>query len=159
VNSQIISRLVLSLFAIFIFSFSYIFSVEDVDARSRQEIVDLLQKWPRDFNAKNIEAVCGLFAYDLIASYPGTVDKNYQQMCSFLQAALTDPERTFLYEAPNIEQIIVQNDIAVVRLIWNLKIFYKNQSNIDVVKEKGLDVFKRHKDGSWKIVISYAYPD
>lgn len=132
---------------------------DTVDAKSRQEILNLLQKWPQDFNAKNIEATCGLFAPDLIASYPETADKNYQEMCRFLKAALTDSNKIFTYEAPNIEQIIIRGDIAVVRLIWQLKISYKNQLNTELIKEKGLDVFKRQKDGSWKIAISYAFPE
>jgi ketosteroid isomerase-like protein len=149
---------ILNFLIIFIFSCSNAYSSESaIDAKSRQEIVRLLQKWPQDYNAKNIEATCGLFAPDLIASYPGTSDRNYQEMCSSLKAVLTDSNKTSSYEAPHIEQIIIQGDISVVRLIWNLKISYKNQMNTELIKEKGLDVFKRQKDGSWKIAISYAY--
>lgn len=152
-------KVFLRILIIFIVSFSNVISVEDaVDAKSRQEIINLLQKWPQDFNAKNIEATCGLFAPDLIASYPGTADKNYQEMCRTLNAAMTDSNKIFSYETPNIEQIIVQGDLGVVRLIWNLKISHKNQLNTELIKEKGLDIFKRQKDGSWKIAISYAYP-
>ena len=141
-----------------IFSFSSVFSEGAVDAKSRQEILHLLQKWPQDFNAKNIEAVCGLFAPDLIASYPGTSDKNYQEMCRFLKAALTDQTKEFSYEVPKIEQMIIQGDIGIIRLVWTLKVSSKNQENTELTREKGLDVFKRQEDGSWKILISYAYP-
>lgn len=116
---------------------------------SEQEINHLLQKWPQDFNAKNLEATCNLFSPDLIASYPGTPDRNYEAMCQTLKNAF---EKTLTYEAPIIEQIIIEGDLAVVRLIWTLK------ANEESVQEKGLDVFKRQKDGSWKIIISYAYP-
>lgn len=116
---------------------------------SEQEITRLLEKWPQDFNAKNLEAACNLFAPDLIASYPGTPDRNYEGMCHTLKNAFY---KNLTYEAPNIEQIIIQGDIAVVRLIWTLK------TNEGSEQEKGLDVFKRQKDGTWKIAISYAYP-
>jgi len=136
-----------------------VFSFEKpVEETSRQEILNLLQQWTKNFNDKNIEAACGLFAPDLLASYPGTADRNYEDMCRFLTAALTDKEKAFSYEAPHIEQIIIDGNIGVVRLIWNLKISHKDGLRTERIEEKGLDVFKRQKDGSWKIVISYAYP-
>lgn len=140
--------------------FSYEQSIPPApESCSQKEIVDLLQKWSNDFNAKNIQGVCGLFAPDLIASYPGGKDRNYEEMCLYLSKALADPEKTFTYEPPEIEQIIIEGDLAVVRLVWLLQISYKHRSDIEVIKEKGIDVFKRQKDGSWKIAISYAYPE
>jgi ketosteroid isomerase-like protein len=133
-------------------------SESDQGIKAKQEITHLLQKWPQDFNARNIDAVCGLFAHDLIASYPGTNDKNYNDMCKKLTESLMHPESIYHYEAPKIEQIIVDDELAVVRLIWTLKIAYKNKADTEVIQEKGLDVFQRQKDGSWKIRISYAYP-
>lgn len=150
----------LFIFTAFMLCFRGIFSLEnDGESKTRLEINHLLQRWPLDFNAKNIQGVCGLFAHDLIASYPGTLDKNYTEMCRQLTASLTDLERIFHYEAPQIEQILIQGNLAVVRLVWILRISYKNRSDVDLIKEKGLDVFKRQADGSWKIAISYAYPE
>jgi ketosteroid isomerase-like protein len=47
---------------------------------------------------------------------------------------------------------------SIVRLIWTSRMSDKSRSETTTIKEKGLDVFKRQGDGSWKIVISYAYP-
>ena len=136
-----------------------VFSLEnDTTSKSRLEIVNRLQKWPEDFNAKNIKEVCGLFASDLIASYPGTADRNYEEMCRNLTATLTNPDKIFRYEAPKIEQIIIEGNMAVVRLIWTLRTSTQNGSETELIKEKGLDVFKRQADGTWRIAISYAYP-
>src|ERR1700733_9709357 len=82
------------------------------------EIIYSLHKWPEDFNAGNVEAVCGLFARDLVASYPGTRDRNYEEMCRHLRAVLTDPNKKFHYNEPEIEQILLQGNMAVVRLVW-----------------------------------------
>jgi len=131
---------------------AYAFGVEG----DREKIVNALQQWPEDFNAKNTQAVCALFAPDLIASYPGTQDRNYKEMCRHLTAVLSSTDKTYRYEAPKIEQVIIEGDLAVVRLIWTLQISTKKQT--EKITEKGLDVFKRQKDGSWKIAISYAYP-
>ncbi len=130
--------------------FLLIFPIQTVFAEdSRQEIVRLLQKWSHDFNEKNIEAACALFAPELIASYPGSPDRNHDEMCETLKKASIS---NMSYDVPTIEQILIQEDLAVVRLVWTLK------TPTETIREKGIDVFKRQKDGSWKIIISYAYP-
>jgi ketosteroid isomerase-like protein len=126
--------------------------LSNLSATPSEEITNALQQWPKDFNAKDAKAVCGLFAKDLVASYPGIPDRNYEQMCEKLTAAMNDTQKKFQYQAPEIEQVIVVEDLAVVRLIWTL------QAGTEVIREKGMDVFRRQNDGSWKIIISYAYP-
>ncbi len=69
-----------------------------------------------------------------------------------------NPGRTFLYDAPQIEEILVSGDLAVVRLIWTLRVTDKNAPGELTVKERGIDVFKRQEDGTWRIHISHAYP-
>lgn len=122
------------------------------------QIIQALEQWPKDFNSKNIRGACGLFAPDLIASYPGTSDRNYSQMCEKLTQSMADSNTSFQYDAPEIEQIIIKDNIAVVRLIWTSRITDKNQAAPLVIREKGLDIFQKQSDGAWKIRISYAYP-
>lgn len=151
--------LILSVAGAMCFQSNALFSSDsDSISKSRAEIEQQLQKWSQDFNAGRISEVCGLFAPDLIASYPGVPDRNYDAMCQHLTAALTGSEKINRYELPEIEQVIINGDFAAVRLIWTLRIFDKNKSEIGLVKEKGLDVLRRQNDGKWKIVISYAYP-
>ncbi|HKA52179.1 MAG TPA: DUF4440 domain-containing protein [Candidatus Binatia bacterium] len=122
------------------------------------EIRRALEQWPRDFNAKDAPGVCGLFAPDLVASYPGQPDRGYDGMCRQLTAALENREKTFHYEAPQIEDILVSGDLAVVRLVWTLSITGHDAPARVTIKERGIDVFTRQKDGAWKISISHAYP-
>ncbi|HEV8714641.1 MAG TPA: DUF4440 domain-containing protein [Candidatus Binatia bacterium] len=129
------------------------------EASAPIEIRTALEKWPRDFNAKDAPWVCGLFALDLVASYPGQPDKNYEAMCQQLTAAVENLAKTFRYDAPQIEEILVSGDLAVVRLVWTLTITDPNMPGGLIVKERGIDVFKRQKEGTWKISISHAYPD
>ena len=124
----------------------------------KTEITERLMKWPQDFNSKDIQGVCGLFASDLIATYPGVTNKGYHEMCHQLTAALNDPEKIMRYEEPEIEQILIEGDLAIVRLVWTLNIAFKHKPDTQQITEIGLDVFRRQSDGSWKIAISYAYP-
>jgi ketosteroid isomerase-like protein len=47
----------------------------------------------------------------------------------------------------------------VVRLVWTLRVTDPGTPGTLVVKERGLDVFQRQRDGAWKIHISHAYPE
>jgi uncharacterized protein (TIGR02246 family) len=118
----------------------------------------VLQQWPKDFNARNKPGAYSLFAADLVATYPGQPDRTFEAMCKHLAAVLDHPKRRFRYDVPEIHQILVSGDLAVVRLTWTLRITEAEKPEI-VVRERGMDVFKRQKDGAWKISVSYAYPD
>jgi ketosteroid isomerase-like protein len=122
-------------------------------------ITQVLNKWPQDFNAKNIQAVCELYAPDVVAMYQGQPDRNYDDLCDQLKASMNNAELIFHYETPTIQQILIEGDLAIVRVIWTLRISDKKQVIRDVIREKGLDIFRHEPDGSWKVIISFAYPD
>jgi uncharacterized protein (TIGR02246 family) len=126
---------------------------------SEAKIRRTLEAWPKAFNMKDKAGTCSLFAPDLVASYPGQPDKSYDAMCKHLGAALDGSSKAFRYEAPQINEILVSGDLAVVRLIWVLHVTDKKTSAETVVREVGIDVFKRQKDGTWKVSISHAYPE
>jgi ketosteroid isomerase-like protein len=150
----------LLIFSLCFFHFDHLKSLEsDAETKSKLEIMQTLEKWPEDFNAKNVATVCNLFSEDLVSTYYGIPDRNFEEMCQNLKTVIADPDKTFTYEIPKIDQIILNNDMAIVRLSWTLKVSYKDRTNVDTFKEKGLDVMKRQTDGTWKIVISFAYPD
>ena len=57
---------------------------------------------------------------------------------------------------PDIQEIIVSGDMAIVRLTWTLTIrqgqaWHRSQ-------ERGLDVFRRQPDGRWSISRFFAFP-
>jgi steroid delta-isomerase len=73
-----------------------------------------------------------------------------------LRNALADEAKRFTYSV-DIRDIIVEGNLAAVRLIWTLTI----APPIDVTSvEHGLDIFRRQPDGTWKIVrfITYDAP-
>jgi len=118
----------------------------------KNEIRQALVKWSQDFNDKNVPAVCSLFAPDLVAQYPSVPDRNYSEMCRHFKEVLSDPSKKYSYSPPQIHSMLVDGNLAVVRLVWVLK------TPTETIAENGLDVFRRQQDGSWKISISYAYP-
>lgn len=120
-------------------------------------IRDALEQWPRDFSAKNTDAVCGLFAPNTIVIYPGTPDRTYDDMCTQFRTIFSG-EKQFTYSPPEIAEIVVDSDVAAVRLIWRLEVRDAAGAVLERTAENGVDVFERQPDGSWKIRISHAFP-
>ncbi len=149
-------------FPLFVFCLSLILPESSFAAESEStkvHIVALLQKWSKDFNAKNAPLVCSLFAPDLVAKYPDQKTRNHKEMCEHLAELLKDPDKTYHYDEPKIEQILVLGDTVVVNLIWTQHLKEKNKPDEKIVREHGFDIFKKQKDGTWKISVSYAIPE
>jgi ketosteroid isomerase-like protein len=119
-------------------------------------IRNALSGWTRDFNARAAARICDLFARDLIYDYRGFPERDYETLCGLLHRSLADQTKKFVY-ALDIKEIIVAGDLAVVRLVWTLKVTVPGAANAVESKEPGLDVFRRQPDGSWKIIRYIAY--
>lgn len=134
-------------------------SFAEAPETAKEQIRRALEAWPKAVNAKDKQGTYSLFAADLVASFPGQPDRDYEAMCKHLAASLDHPTKTFRYDAPDIKEIIVSGDLAVVRLIWTLHVIDQKTKDEVIAREIGVDVFKRQKDGSWRISISHAFPD
>ena len=122
---------------------------------SRQEITDALARWTVDFNAGDAEKTCALFSRELRADYRGQPERGYDGQCDILKRSLSDTTRRYSY-ALAIKEILVWDDVAVVRLTWTLTITPKDGKTITSI-EPGLDVFRKEADGRWRIVRYMAY--
>lgn len=117
-----------------------------------------LLRWTADFNARKSAAICDLFAPDLRYDYRGQPERGYRDICDLLHKSLSDPTKHYNY-SPEIREIIVSGDLAVVRLVWTLSVNNEDTSDAIVSKETGLDVFRREPSGGWKIIRYVAYDD
>jgi ketosteroid isomerase-like protein len=125
------------------------------DAAAETAIRTALATWTRDFNARDGSRICDLFARDLRYDYRGFPERDYDTLCGLLRRSLADETKRFTY-ALNIREVIVSGEIAIVRLVWTLKVTTPGAAAAES-KEPGLDVFRRQSDGSWKIVRYIAY--
>jgi len=116
------------------------------DIRSR------LEQWTVDFNAGHADKICDLFSKEAISNYRGQPERGYAEICGLLKRSLTDPSKKFHYEL-DLREIIVEHDLAVVRLVWTLFITPLNVTST----EPGMDVFRREPDGKWRIIRYVAY--
>ncbi|OBF25445.1 DUF4440 domain-containing protein [Mycobacterium sp. ACS4331] len=124
----------------------------------RQAIERTLRQWPHDFNDRNLPAVCGMFADSVVLAFPDSADRDHRAFCEQMRAVLGDTERHYVYDEPDIREILVDGDLATVRLIWTLTVADASGRVLETTREDGVDVFRRQPDGSWKIHISHAFP-
>ena len=115
-----------------------------------------LLKWTDDFNAGRAGEVCALFSPDLRYDYRGQPERNYNDICDLLQRSLNDRTRRYAY-ALSIKEILLAADLAIVRLIWTLRITRTGEPGETVTQEPGMDVFRKHADGRWTIIRYMAY--
>lgn len=123
---------------------------------AESEIRVRLEAWTEAFNAGEAEAVCDLFAPDLIATYRGQPERGYAALCDLLQSSLQDAGRAYRYEL-ELQEIIAEGDLAAVRLVWHLTVSDSEGRELARGAEPGLDVFRRQPDGRWRIIRYLAY--
>ena len=121
-------------------------------------IRDALAKWTAAFNAGRTDEVCGLFAPELRYDYRGFPERGYDDICAQLKRSLTDASRKYAY-ALDLKEVIVSGDLAVVRLVWRLRVTPGGGAKpVDSV-EAGTDIFRKQPDGRWRIIRFIAYEE
>ena len=86
-----------------------------------------LARWTQDFNNRNAEKACSLFAQDLRYDFRGYPERDYRDICDRMQRSLGDASKTYSYDL-DVREIIVSGDIAVVRLVWRLTVTLRKAS-------------------------------
>jgi len=129
-----------------------LFFAQPARADASADIRARLLQWTKDFNEGRKEAACDLFSKELISDYRGQGEAGYEARCRLLVRAIDDPARDFHYE-PNIKEVIVEGNLAVVRLEWKLTV---TPGDITAF-EPGMDIFRKEADGQWRIIRYMAY--
>jgi steroid delta-isomerase len=127
-------------------------------ARDEAAIRAALTQWASDFNAGRSQEICNLFDETLRYDYRGFPERGYQDICSLLQRSLANRATRYAY-ALTIKEVLVAGDLAVVRLVWTLRLTREGTAGEAVSQEPGMDIFRKQADGSWKIIRYIAYED
>jgi uncharacterized protein (TIGR02246 family) len=125
------------------------------EAADKAAIKARLDRWTGDFNANDPVGVCDLFAPDLIYSIPEVTKGTRETLCANLTAVLAKSDVKLRYANPDIHEIVVAGDVAVVRLTWTLTT--EAAGTKDTTTEEGMDMFRRQADGRWSIARFVAF--
>ena len=119
------------------------------EAGDKAAIAERLQRWTADFNSSDAVGACDLFAPDLIYSIPEVAQGTRETLCANLTGILAKSDVKLRYANPDIHEIVVAGDVAVVRLTWTLTT--EAAGGKDTTTEEGMDMFRRQADGRWSI--------
>jgi uncharacterized protein (TIGR02246 family) len=126
----------------------------DVNA-DKAAISARLHGWAAAFNARDIAGTCDLFARTLISTVQGAPDADRNAVCARLTEQLANHNMRLHYR-PDIREIIVSADIAVVRLNWTLTVQKGTERHTS--SEAGMDIFQKQPDGVWSIIRFLSFP-
>ncbi len=118
-------------------------------ASDKAAITTRLRAFSDAFNARDEAGSCDIFAPDLIATMPPKLETSREAICGNINRLFGSGDLRLHYDYPEILEIIVSGDIAVVRIRWTLTVH--KGADQDTTAEGGLDVFRRQPDGRWSI--------
>ena len=76
-------------------------------------------------------------------------------MCGNLAELLANEDLRLRYDLPEIHEVMVSGDLAVVRLTWTLTV--QAAEATETTREEGIDVLRRQPDGRWSIARFIAF--
>ncbi|WP_051335642.1 YybH family protein [Methylocapsa acidiphila] len=126
------------------------------DAADKAAITGRLRGFSDAFNARDEAGLCDIFAPDLIATIPLASEADRETLCGNLSRLLARRDLRLHYDYPDIREIIVSGNIAVVRIMWALTV--QKGFEKDTTSEGGIDIFRRQPDGRWSIARMAAFP-
>jgi len=119
-------------------------------------IRDAITGWTDAFNARQTDAVCTLFAPDLEFTFGAQPGGTYDELCGRLRSALANRNAGYRY-TPEIHEILISGDLAVVRLVWTLVITRPPPAAPLTVTEPAMYVMRHDPDGNWRVFRFLAF--
>lgn len=107
-------------------------------------------------NAADPDAIMALYARDIVLSYPGVPDMDYETLARGYREMLRTPG-VALWTVPEIREILVSGDLAVVRVTWTTTITQGEPARSTTRLARDLQVWRREADGSWKFARGMHY--
>ncbi|MGO4775098.1 DUF4440 domain-containing protein [Lysobacter sp. 2RAB21] len=126
-------------------------------ARARQ-VWDTFERWLAAYAAADQSRVMDIFDPDLRFSFQGARDQTYAQMQAAYakEFAARDTKKRWV---PQVEEIYADGDMALVRAVWELRVTGADGREESKARNRSMDVFRRSREGEWRIFRSINYPE
>jgi steroid delta-isomerase len=121
------------------------------EAAIRQRLAD----WTAAFNDRDVRGACEIFAPGLRYTVPGVREGTQAMICANFLRLFAGDDLGMRYDPPEIHEISLAGDVAVVRLTWTLTTEANGDTETSI--EEGIDIFRRQADGRWSIARFIAF--
>ena len=121
-----------------------------------QAIKNTEEQWNKDFQGKNVDALCGHYAEDAVLMVPETpAVTGKDAICAALKQMVADPAFALTFQARRVE-VSKSGDIGFSEGSYRMTV-------TDPATKKSIDdrgsyvtVYRKQSDGSWKAVSDIA---
>lgn len=100
------------------------------------------------YNRRDLDAAMAAYAPDALLSYPGMPDSGYRHARESYARRFANPPPFPVTISFRLEELQTSGDLAFARLLWLVE---RNSDKKTLSKHKDLEVWKRQKDGSWRL--------
>ena len=108
-------------------------------------------KLVKAFRDRDARAVAALIAEDALLSHAGLPDRDYRGLVEvFTKMLAPRPELSETID-PELEEVQVSGDTAFLRITWRTKWSLKDSGREGSSVERDLEIWRRQRDGSWKL--------
>jgi ketosteroid isomerase-like protein len=109
------------------------------------------------FNAVDPEGILSQYARDVILSYPGIPDMDYDTLAKAYAELRNRKPGVTEKTTPTIEEILVSGDLGVIRVMWTTVTTETDPPRQSTRHMKDLQIWRREKDGSWMFIRGMHY--
>ena len=122
-----------------------------------------IEKGARGFMNANPDSILSHYGRDIVLSYPGIPDQDYAQLVEGYGQLRSRPPYVTAATVPTFDEILVGNDLAIVRVRWTTTI---KSAARDTIPERtstrtlrDLQVWRKEPSGTWSFIRGMHYPD
>ena len=130
------------------------------DPKAAQDAAEIRAKILRGaegFMTGNPDLILAHYARDVILSYPGVPDMDYATLERGYAQLRNRPRGVSETTTPTFEEILVSDDMAVVRLMWTTTTTVARPPSTARRRLKDLQVWRREADGRWMFARGMHY--
>ena len=125
--------------------------------RDVAEIREAIVRGARAFEEGDPETILSRYARDIILSYPGIPDSDYETLAKGYAELRKRPATVKATTVPTFDEILVSGDIAIVRVRWTTTIADAAAGRSATRRLKDLQVWRREPDGRWMFIRGMHY--
>ena len=141
------------LFVVIVVVYSKVYSQDD----GINELKNTLSNWVDGFNAGDYQKAISIYADDFIGYYHGQPDQTLNNIKEQYQHIFNNKDLTVKISF-KADEIKVMDNFAYVRMILTASIKPSYAPQPAVASDKGLQVWHKQNNGTWKLIRSSSFP-
>lgn len=135
----------------------FLYQISYSQTDNTKPIRDAINNWVDGFNSGDYAKAISIYADDFIGYYPDQKNQYRKDIEDQYKHILNNKNLSVIISVKE-DEISVSGDFAYVRMTMTAKIKPSYAPEPSIATDKGLQVWKKDKNGMWKIIRSSSFP-